>query len=379
VTTANELIVRALRLINQPGRGARLAAEDQSNAFEALQEILDSEAVTKQFVPGIRRHFFPVVGGKSIYTYGGNPGDDLDSSAFGNFAGDPAPLAIEYGEVLTGSSITDNELIDEYRFHNVGAWTEVAPGEISNNELVVIDQGGATYVPAPDLLGLTTYTIRMTALVNIGSITVTLLNNAVAFDSFILDESGDYEFDFVWPAGTLPTITVLGTTVGDDASMSLFSIIPRGLERLEIPDSIGSYYKMTPFDQEQYNRQFTKGNQGRPYRYLYTRSAGRQGDIRFDNTGVSGDIFVFNVLVNKVSVQNIGDQLRVNPQAIKWLRYALADDVAPEYGKSLAPRQISVMDDAWNTLASSNRRINNLGVPRGMRQRRRYDINRGDP
>jgi len=85
MTTANELIVRALRLINQPGRGAKLAAEDLTNAFEALQEILDSEAVTKQFVPGIRRHFFDCVSAKSIYTYGG-AGPDLDASPFRNFA-----------------------------------------------------------------------------------------------------------------------------------------------------------------------------------------------------------------------------------------------------------------------------------------------------
>jgi hypothetical protein len=37
------------------------------------------------------------------------------------------------------------------------------------------------------------------------------------------------------------------------------------------------------------------------------------------------------------------------------------------------------MDDAWNMLAASNRRQNMLGVDRGIRQRQRFDINRGDP
>ena len=64
---------------------------------------------------------------------------------------------------------------------------------------------------------------------------------------------------------------------------------------------------------------------------------------------------------------------------IRWLRYAVADDIAGEYGKTLTPSQMRIMDDAWNQLAISNQRMNMLGVPRALRQRRRFDINRGDP
>ena len=63
---ASELISRALRLINEPGRGATLSADDQQDALEATQEILDSESVSKQFVPGISRHFFPMVAGQAV-------------------------------------------------------------------------------------------------------------------------------------------------------------------------------------------------------------------------------------------------------------------------------------------------------------------------
>ena len=58
MTTASDLIKGALRLINVPGLGASLAAEDQSNALSALQELLNTNAVSKQFTPGIKRHFF---------------------------------------------------------------------------------------------------------------------------------------------------------------------------------------------------------------------------------------------------------------------------------------------------------------------------------
>ncbi len=46
-TTAAQLITKALRLINIPGRGANLTAEDQAAAFDVLQDLLASESVSK--------------------------------------------------------------------------------------------------------------------------------------------------------------------------------------------------------------------------------------------------------------------------------------------------------------------------------------------
>ncbi len=384
MTTALNLITRALRLINQPGRGATLAPEDLTGAFEALQEILDSEAVSKQFVPGIRRHFFDFIGGQSIYSYGANPGDDLDSSAFGNIYGDPAPIGIESAYVRAGSTITNNELVDEYRFRNVGDWIVDANAVLANNEYRVEAPGVATsstqafLVPAP--VAGETYTLRIIAEVNSGQAFINLRETAVAFDTFIIDSSGTYEYDFVWTPGVvLPDIEIASALAADDFSLTLLSIIPRGLDRLSLPDGQGSDYNMIKMDQTHYNRQFTKGNLGRPYHWLYTRAGGQEGQLRFDNRGTTGDILVMDVLVNSVAVNNVNDTLRINPQAIKWLRYALADNVAGDYGKELSYRQTQIMEDAWNMLASGNRRQNKLGVDRGIRQRQRFDINRGDP
>jgi hypothetical protein len=383
VTTALNLITRSLRLINQPGRGALLAPEDLTGAFEALQEILDSEAVSKQFVPGIRRHFFNFTSGQAIYSYGGNPGDDLDSSAFGNIYGDPAPINIESAYVRAGSTITNNELVDEYRFRNVGDWVVDVNAVLANNQYAVESPGIATsstqpfLVPAP--IAGQTYTMRIVAEVNIGQAVINLRETAVNFEQFIIDSSGTYEFDFVWtPAVVLPDIEIAALGPAD-FSLTLVSIIPRNTERLTMPDGVGSDYNMVKMDQTHYNRQFTKGNLGRPYHWLYTRGAGQEGQLRFDNQGVAGDILVMDVLVNSVAVNNINDIMRINPQMVKWLRYALADDVAGDYGKELSFRQVKIMDDAWNMLAASNRRQNMLGVDRGIRQRQRFDINRGDP
>lgn len=383
MTTANDLIKRSLRLINQPGRGALLAPEDLTFAFEALQEILDSEAVSKQFVPGIVRHFFPFVTGKSIYSYGNFPGADWDSSAFGNFYGDDAPIKIEMGYVRAASTITNNELVDEYRFRNVGSWVVDANAALANNEYRVEAPGLATsstqplLVPAP--IPGDTYTLRVNAEVFADTFTINLRDATVPFESYVIDSSGVYEFDFVWGTNVAPDIEIASTAIGADFSMVLLSVLPRDTDRLTLPDGQGSDYHMIQVDQAHYNRRFTKGNLGRPYHYLWSRSALGHGEIRFDNQGVGGDICVFDVLVNKVSIETVNDELRLNPAAYKWLRYALADDVAGEYGKMLSPRQITIMEAAWDKLAVSNRRMNMLGVPRALRQRQRFDINRGDP
>lgn len=389
MTTALELITRSLRLINQPGRGASLAPEDQNNAFLTLQELLDSESVSKQFVPGIRRHFFPFVNGQSIYTYGSGPGVDFDSSAFGNIYGDEAPIKIEYGQVLAGTVITNNELVDEYRFRNTGTWVLDANALITDNEYKVENPGLATSSTQPITAATPvpgdTYTIRIMAEVNADEFEIRLRDAAVAFETYVIDTDGVYEFDFVWGTAATPDIEIASTIITADFRLTLLSVLPRATDRLEVPDGLGSYYHMSEVDQTHYNRRFTKGTLGRPYNYLYTRSAGvsegdpPQGELRFDHQGVSGDICFLDVLVDKTSVVTVNDTLRLNPEAIKWVRYALADQVAPEYGKELSPRAISIMDDAWDKLAASNRRINMLGVDRAIRQRRRFDINRGDP
>ena len=396
MTTANELITRSLRLINFPGRGSSLAPEDLTGALEALQELLDSKAVSKQLVPGIHRHFFAVTASQGRYTWGAASGVDLDSSPFGLFTPDPAPIKIESCIVRQGATITDHEEVDEYRFDNTGTWVLVN-ATISNHELSFDTvTGTATQPLTVDVTGATTYTLRIAAQVDAGTVTVQLRNNSVAFETYVLDASGQYEFDVLWPAGIVPSVLVATSLASDTAQLTMLSLIERGRDRLELTDDNCTDYVVRAGDQTSYNNVGVKGiGQTWPSFYLYTRTAGAQrttgfggpapgtrrdpiGQLSFDSAPAIGTILLFDVLVNTIQVNDVNDTLNVTPETIRWLRYALADNVAGEYGKMLSPRQLQQMDEAWDAVESANRRINNLRVPGGLGNRTRYNINGGD-
>lgn len=386
---ASELISRALRLINEPGRGATLGADDQADALTALQELLDSKSVSKQFVPGVSRHFFPMVSGKSIYSYYAGSGADLRADDFGSLISgipDVAPTKIESAYIREGSSITDNEVIDSFRFESTGSWVLDTDVEITNNQLKIETPAAATSSTqaltngATALVAGRTYTLRVDAVINAGDIQIDCRDSATSFETFLIDASGFYEFDFVWPTIVAPDIQLSTGATTDDIRLNSLSIIEQGKrDRLELPDAQGSDYSMYIVDQAHYNRRFTKGTGGRPYNLFYARGGEEIGELRFDNSAIAGDILVMDVLVNRTRIRTVNDEIRLNPEAIKWVRYALADHVSGEYGKELTRRQIVIMNEAWDSLAASNRRMNSLGVDRAMRSRPTFDINRGDP
>lgn len=390
---ASEAISRSLRLINQPGRGATLSPEDQADALTGLQEILDSESVSKQFVPGISRHFFNMISGQAIYTYGAGASLDLRADDFGALTAgipDPCPVKVEYGYIREGATIVNNEIVDEFRFEAVGSWVLDADPtvQIINNQFKVEQPAAPTSSTvalnsgaAPtSLVAGRTYILRVDAEVFAGTLDIQLRDSAVAFDTFVIDSSGFFELRFIWPTTVAPDLNLVTALTTDDVRLNSLSLIEDGKrDRLELPDSQGSDYSIYIVDQTHYNRRFTKGTGGRPYNLLFDRGPEEIAELRFDNSAVTGDILVLDVLVNRTRIRSINDEIRLNPEAIKWLRYALADHLAPEYGKELTPRQVQIMDSSWDKLASSNRRINNLGVDRALRDRPTFDINRGDP
>lgn len=369
---ANQLVERALRLINVPGRGSALAAEDLRDGVTSLQEILDSEAVSKQFVPGIRRHFFPMVQGQAIYSYGASPAANLRSD---DFDGDPAPIRLEDVYIREGSVIVNNEQVGNYRFENQDSWTLSGTAAIANNRATIDGIGEVSQNLT--LTVNTTYTLTFNVEIDAGGLLLRVDQNAAAILDLVIDSSGEYSLDFTF-TDTLPVLRFITTSADDDVIVFDASIIERGKQRLELPDSQGSDYGMTIVDQIHYNRRFTKGTGGRPYEILYTRDW-PISEIRFDNSAVVGDILVMDVLVNRVAVNDANSIIRLHPDAIRWLRYELADDLAGAYGKALTANQVIIKEDAWNKLSSGNRRINALGVDRGLRERPTFDINRGDP
>lgn len=376
MTTARDIITRGLRLINVPGRGAVLSADDAVHALEALQDIINTEAVSKAFVPGIRRHFFALQDSKSIYSYG--PGGEFDTNDFF----DPVPVGVEDVYIREGSTVSSNEVLQNGDFNAQGAW------ENQNNDWVFAD--GAATLSAGDtgILGQSflpvvrgkKYILRLSAVRTSGSLRIQISDSLGVFllDA-IVDASGDFEFEFdVLFSSNNVGIAIFATDATAAYSLLDASILLKGQDKVFLPDTQGSDYAVSIVDQFRYNRRFTKGTGGRPYEILYSR-AFPLGEIRFDNSAINGDILVMDVLVNRVSVTSLDSEIRLHPDGIKWLKYRLGYEMAGEYGKVMRPDQMQIMEQAWDRLAAGNKRQNTLEVDRALRGRPTFDINRGDP
>ncbi len=368
---ASELVTRALRLINVPGRGGVLGSFDQQQAFETLQEILDSEAVSKLFVPGIRRHFFSLVANEHIYSYG--PDGDFDTIDFD----DPVPTKIEDAYISAGNTIVRNERVDEWDFKAAGIWT--IGGILSDGFVTLADVESVFQVlPTPLVVGTryiakidyTQFTDELRFRVQEGFGPTDLVNQ-------VLTESGEYEFEYVVADPANHQVSAAGVTTPGSHRIDSISIIEKGKERVELA-GFGSDYSIKVIDQRRYNRRFSKGTGGRPYQLLYSRNY-PTAEVRFDNAPTVGDTIVMDVLVNRVAITSLDSEIRMHPDAIKWLRYEIADHEAGAFGKMLSPRQTKILDAAYDKLAAGNLRTNMLAVPRALRTRPIFDINRGDP
>lgn len=362
---ASTLVRRALRLINVPGRGATLSSTDEGFAFETLQEMLDSESVSKYFQPGIRTHFFSLPADVDIYTYG--PGGDFDTNMFE----DPAPVRIEDAYIRLGSTIRNNELITADLFNTAIGWTTGAGWAVVNGEgqatasLAALSQAIITEVGQ-------TYRVRLVDV----EVTSGVVELTVDGLTQVINASGDYEFTYTATV-TNPTFALTGTT---SFTGSIGAVSVRDVRRTERTDLIGrgSDYQVNVVDQQHYNNRFSKGTGGRPYELLYSRKH-PLGEIFFDNAPTAGDKLIMDVTVNRIGLEKITDTIRMHDEAIRFLRYQLAYEMAPEYGKVLSPSALRVLNRSRQQLAAGNARPNNLRVDAGLRNRRSFDINRGDP
>jgi hypothetical protein len=363
--TAQSLIERSLRLINVPGRGAVVSPDDLADAFETLQDLLASAAVSKQFQPGIVRHFFPL-GGQTVYTYG--PGGDLDTDPFE----DPVPIRIEAALVRVGPAIVSNEQVGDYDFTAAAAWTLGGAFAIANG--VATSTGVGTLDQALGLVSGRTYLVRVSAEIEAGDVVLRVMQDGAAILEVTIDASGDYEYEIGF-AGTTSDLELETDNAADELALERVSIIELGRERLELPDT-GEVYPVRVLDQATYNRQGTRGVGGRPDALLYSL-AYPLAKLRLNHAG-SGEVLELDVLVNRAQVADLTDTLRVHDHAKRWLKLALADELAPHFGKELSSRQRSQLEDAYSAMASGNRRTNRLRVPAGLgRSRGRFNINEG--
>ncbi len=361
---ASTLIARALRLINVPGRGARLSAQDEADAFETLQEILDSDAVSRAYQPGIRRHFFPLIAGQDVYSYG--PGGHFDTNPFE----DGVPVRIEDAYLRAGASILDHELVTSPSFTAATGWTIGAGWAVQNDEAIATASSAVLSQALTTEVGVVYRIVLEDLEVTGGSVTI-----SIDTLSLVISSSGDYEFTFT-ATTTAPTLALTGTSF--TGSVGRVSVIDRSKpERMELTGG-GNDYGLRVVDQEVYNAQFSKGVSGRPYFMLFSRSW-PLGEIRFDNASVGSDILVMDVTVNRLELTKLTDQVRVHGEGLRYLRYQLAHDMAPEHGKELRPSAIRTLRRARQRLMAANHRPNEQKVDTALQRRRSFDINRGDP
>ncbi len=372
MTTAQDVITRGLRLINVPGRGALLSSTDSAAAFETLQDLLNSEAVSSLFQVGIRRHFFGLQGSKSIYSYG--PGGELDTNDFE----DPAPVRIEDAYIREGSQITDNRQVTNGDFVLSSGWT-LGTGWVIANGAATISTGnaGQTLSQTLSLSAGRTYRLKATFTHRGGSVSLRLIQDgSTNIVEQTIMSNGTFEFEATF-SGSTSSVEVVAAA-DSDMDVNSLQVVERGRDFVELPDTQGSDYGVTIIDQKRYNSRFTKGTGGRPYEILYSRTY-PLAEIRFDNSAIPGDILVMDVTVNRFTLVNTSSEIPLHPDAIKWLKYKLADEMSGEYGKAISPPQRVIMMEAWHRLTSGNFRRNKLRVDRMLQDRPTFDINRGDP
>lgn len=373
MTTAADVIRSGLRLINVPGRGARLSNDDLAAGLDRLKDIIASASVSRFFVPGVNRQFFPLVPAQSIYSYG--PGADFDTRPFGG----GVPIQVEDAYIREGATISSNQQVTNGTFDVGTGWTigvswTIANGLLTTEPITPIPVPGVTQ-QALTLTPGTTYVLSFRSVHRAGSVNVQVLQDATPVVDQTIASNGTFEFTFTISGGSAWTITFTSTTTSQ-MDFDDVSIVQLGKNELEL--SNGSDYRLVFVDQNAYNQRFTKGTGGRPYELFWTRNF-PLGELRFDNAGIFGDILVLDVIPPVVEIEDANDTLQIYSQALKWLKYRLAYEIAPEYGKAVTPAHIAIMRSAYNDMAASNSRMNDLRVDRALQGRPTFDINRGDP
>lgn len=369
MASAADIIRSGLRLINVPGRGAELGEDDIADGLDRLTDIISAESTSKHFVPGVRRHFFALTAGQDIYSYG--PGGQFDTDDFD----DPVPAKIEDGYIREGATITSNERVTNGDFTVASGWTLGAGWVIANGRLTIGTGGTGVASQALSLSPGVTYRIRVSVTHRASSVVLRVLQDATPIVNQTLDGNADYAFTFTITGGSTFTLDLTANATSD-LDIDDISVLDVTKDKVEL--SRGSDYQLLFVDQFTYNQRFTKGTGGRPYELFFSRGY-PLAEIRFDNAGLSGDILVMDVLANRVRIDSADDEIRIHPDALKWLKYRLAYEMAGEFGKELSPQSVQVMRQAYSAMCAGNRRINDLRVDRALRARRVFDINRGDP
>lgn len=103
MTTALDIVTRSLRSIGAYAAGEQIAAEDANDAFDLLNDLLDTWSNTTMMIPYITEIIFTLTNGKYQYTIGKN------GTIGGSFTGSIAPGTNGIG-VLTVTTIPSGDI-----------------------------------------------------------------------------------------------------------------------------------------------------------------------------------------------------------------------------------------------------------------------------
>lgn len=371
-STVRQLLVRALRLINEPGRGMDPDDDDLSDAFDVFMDIVNSEGVSRLFRPGIRTHFFNVNSAQFIYTYG--PGGEFDSNDFN----DGVPVAVESAYLRADDDIVNNEKITNGEFEDgtndwtLGAGWSVLNAQANFNQSV----GDGTLSQALAWTTTTVYLIKFDVVIDTGAANFSVDGGLFTTD---ITASGSYVFEYTAVNASTSLAFASVNASGDKYSVDNISIIEKGKEKVELRNGngrAGSDYPIRIMDQRTFNREFSKGTGGRPDKLLFSRSW-PLAEIKFDQLPTFGEVLIMDVTTIPTHA-DVNTVLQFHTSSYKYLRYQIASDIAPEYGKELSAKQERTLTQAKNLMYVGNKRQNTLRMDHALLGRRRYNINQGD-
>lgn len=285
MSTANDLILGALKRINAYSPGESLASDDAQDALDTLNELLDSWSTDQASVPASSENILTFTPGKYQYTIGNYVSPNF-------FTG----TLVNASPTISGVTI---------------------PADLIQRADVTVNGTGL----APN-----------TVVTAVGANTVTISPNAIA---------------------TVPTPQVFNFTVPGDFKMPRPLRVTNSFTRITTQVS-GLDYPIEIISQDRYIEIGFKGISAPWPIVAWYNPTVPLGNIYFyQNPSGGGELHLFtdNILTNLATLtQNV-----VVPQGyIRMIKWNLARELAPEYGKPWTALMEKNAKDSWDAVKSLN-------------------------
>lgn len=282
-TTAQEIILGALKRINSYSSGESLSSSDAEDALETLNDLLDSFSTDDASVYASNENVFQFVSNQYVYTIG--------NYCAGTFAG-----------VVSSGSVT------------------VTMASVPSNMVINGDIAGIGIPPGTTILGFTTNTVTMSQ-----AATIT------------------------------PGAQQISYTICGDFKMNRPLRIQNSFTRINTSGTSGLDYPIEVVDQNQYTQIGYKGISAPWPIAVWYNPTNPLGTLYFyQNPSGSGELHLFTdtILTN---LCDLTDPVSLPKGYSRWLKWALAKELAPEYGKSWTQSMQSNWKEARDYVMSLNK------------------------